>query len=291
MAPSRASPWKISLRCAGGYRLDTLTKNVKMRSPMLRLLHKRLDRGLAPKRVEYSFEYTANWEIARRRAGSLEIDFPGSVDTILLERLLDELRLEGDTYAQTQQAVLLRCLALDEAWRQGMVPTSSMIHSSADRFRRDKGIDGEEAFARWLTENHLRHEEFLELMEDQARLEWIQSMTGIEVMAHVPDHLRVAGHYARLAKRARDKQRSLGLVGLDSPSPLNVDLTEDELLRWYFEERLGRRVASDVADYSRRAGFSDEVNFRRAVMREYLYVSRDKDVLGNPVAERSAGEV
>lgn len=175
---------------------------------MLRAIRSWLDAGLPAKPVQYSFEYTANWEIARCRAGNLHVDSTPQGEMVLLERLLDELRLEGDICTSTHRAVLLRFLALEEAWRLGMVPTSAMIRGVAQRFRHDKEIVDEEGFERWLVENNLSFEEFLELMKDQARVEWVQDLAEMEAEALVPDHLRMTGHYARLAKRARDKQRA-----------------------------------------------------------------------------------
>jgi len=49
-------------------------------------------------------------------------------------------------------------------------------------------------------------------------------------------------------------------------------LTEHELLRWYFEQRLYRRVPADVPAYTRAVGFPDEEAFRRAVLRDFCYV-------------------
>jgi hypothetical protein len=181
---------------------------------MLRAIRSWLDAGLPAEPAKYLFEYTANWEIARCQAGSLHTDSQGSGEAIFLNCLLDELRLEAEICGPTQQAVLLRFLALEEAWRLGMVPTPAMIRAAAARFRQEKAIEEPEAFDRWLAENSLRFEEFLELMKDQARLEWVQNLARMEADALVPDHLRVTGHYARLAKRARDKQRALKSEGL-----------------------------------------------------------------------------
>lgn len=243
---------------------------------MLRAIRVRLDADLPAKQVKYSFEYTANWEIARCRAGSLHIDSTGHGDTILLERLLDELRLNGDIHARTHESVLLRFLALEEAWRLGMVPTSAMIRSAEEDFRHEKAIEEQEPFERWLGENNLNFGEFVELMKDQARLLLVRDLAEMEADALVPDQLRLTGDYARLAKRARDKQRALESEGLQYADLQRACLTEDNLLRWYFEERLSRPVVSDLARYCRLAGFADGNSFRRAILREYCYAHERK---------------
>jgi hypothetical protein len=48
-------------------------------------------------------------------------------------------------------------------------------------------------------------------------------------------------------------------------------MTEDELVRWYFEHCARLPVPTDVAGHLRAAGFSDLDEFRRIVWREYLY--------------------
>jgi hypothetical protein len=175
---------------------------------MLRAMRAWVIAGSPTKRVGYSFEYTSNWELARRRAGTLHIGSSGGGQTILLERLLDELRLDSNLYAQTQQAVLLRYLLLEEAWRSGIAPTPEMVRDAEKGFRSENAIEEQDIFNRWLTKNNLDSSEFLELMKDQARLECVQSLTRMEADALVPDHLRMGGDYARLAKAVHDKQRS-----------------------------------------------------------------------------------
>jgi hypothetical protein len=93
----------------------------------------------------------------------------------------------------------------------------------------------------------------------------------IAAAALVPDELRHTGRYAELAKRACDKQRTLEAEGIRYPKLADAGLTEDRLLRWYFEKRLGRSVPTDLAHYCRLAGFTDEDSFHRAILREYCY--------------------
>ncbi len=238
---------------------------------MLRIMRTRLEAGLVPKQVDFTFEYTANWEIARSRAGSLHLDPQGRRNVMFTERLLDELRLEGAAYEETRQAALVRFLAVEEAWRLGMVPVPEMIAAAGERFRRERGIEEQDRFERWLGENHLNQESFLALMRDEVCLEWVRDLAETETSGFATDHLRVRGHYSRLANRAQEKQRTLESRGLQNPGALDAGLTDEELLRRYFEERLGRPVAANLADYCHAAGYPDEGSFRRAILREYCY--------------------
>jgi hypothetical protein len=40
---------------------------------------------------------------------------------------------------------------------------------------------------------------------------------------------------------------------------------------WYFEDRLGREIPTDIEAHARAAGYADATSFRRAVWREHLY--------------------
>jgi len=245
---------------------------------MLRAMRALLEADPPPKRVQYSFEYTANWEIARSRAGHLQIDSGGRADTVFTDALLDELRLEGDTYARNRQASLLRFFMLEEAARQGMVPTREMVLAAAQHFRRDKEIEDQEKFQRWLRENGLSHDDFLDLMKDEALLEWVRDLTELDTAALLPDHLRMTSQYARLLSRAREKQHIMESEGGEYPSLLDAGLTEDELLRWYFENRLGQSVPADLPYYCRLDGFADVSSFERAILREFCYANRQPKV-------------
>jgi len=238
---------------------------------MLRLMRARLEAGFGRKQVRFSFQYTANWDVACSRAGVLQLDAQGGGGAMLADHLLDELRMEGESYERTRQAALWRFLALEEARRQGMIPGPERVAATGQLFRRTHGLEEPEAFARWLEANHLGREGFQTLMRDEACLERVRELAEGEAAELAADHLRMRGDYARLAKRAREKQRVLESRGMQNPAAADVGVSEEELLRRYFEERLGRPVATDLAQFWGEAGFEDEGSFRRAILREYCY--------------------
>lgn len=106
-------------------------------------------------------------------------------------------------------------------------------------------------------------------------MRWIMTVAEQDVINSLPDHLRIAGDYTRLLARARGKQSTLESSGLDNPSLADAQITEEELFQWYFENCLGRAVADDIETYARSVGFSDQEAFRRAVLREFCYSSRN----------------
>ncbi len=241
---------------------------------MLRAIRQRLADNPKPKSVIYSFQYTAMWDHARRHAGQLSLDGASSPDTVVLERLVDELRLDGEPYAHARQGALLRFLALEEARRLGMAVTPEILDATTDAFRRQRGLIEPTGLEGWREEQELDQDQFTRLMEDEARLRWLESLADRGLTSYRPDQLRVVGEYARLMARARDKQRVLEATGLHNPAVADSGLTEEQLLRWFFETRQGRPVVPDLQSYTRSIGFADEGAFRRAVLREYLYTAR-----------------
>jgi len=223
------------------------------------------------KMVRYSFEHTEVWERARRQAGSLPRGSQDDSEALRLDRLLDELRLEKNCFARARQDALLRFLAFEEADRQGFVPASEAVAEATEEFRREHGLHDAESLERWLDENHLDGEEFHRWMADEVRLRWVEDLAELEVSAHLLDHLRKTGRLSGLAARALDKDRRLRRMGLHNPGVTDTGKSQEELLRWYFEGRLGEPVPEDVADFARRAGFENEDAFLLALVRECCY--------------------
>ncbi len=241
---------------------------------MLRTIRERLATNPEPKRVIYSFEYTDMWDHACRYAGQFALEGGGPPATVVLERLLDELRLNGEVYVRARQGALLRYLAVEKAWQQGLSVTPEILNATTESFQRERGLLEVAQVDRWREEQHLDPDEFTRVMGDEARLRTLETGAEREVMSQISDHLRITGEYGRLLARARDKQCFLESSGYHNPDLADSGLTEGELLRWYFETRLGRPVVADVKDYARSMGFQDEEAFRRVILREFLYSVR-----------------
>lgn len=224
---------------------------------MLALIESRLAAGLEPKKVRYTFENSAMWEAAWRLAGESD----GS-DPVLLSAVLDELRLEGEPYLRVRQDALFRVLAIKHARVQG----SGDIHGAADTFWRDRQVADPVARAEWMRANRLDEVRLQALIADQSRVDWIKSLAQFEADGYLLDQLRASGDYPRLIERALAKQAAVG-------EGETVAIASDELLRWYFEGRLGRAVPTDMRDYCRELGFENADDLLRALTREHLFVA------------------
>ncbi len=238
---------------------------------MLRLMRRRLGEGLEPKTVSYTFEHTSMWESAWRQSGDLRFDSNAEPIVVALEPLLDELRLEGDHYGQHTLMALERFFAIQEAERLGMTVSNERRRKTEIVFRRERGLVDAAEVERWMNDNDLNDHQFDALMMDEARVRWVRQRVQFASLSCLPEQLRLSGDYPRLVARAVAKDRLLESLGLKNPCLEDADLTENQLLRWYFEELLRRPVPGDVNSYARNLGFASPDAFRRALLKEYLY--------------------
>lgn len=232
-----------------------------------------------PARVDYVFEPSEMWERAAVFALPPELGSADETPGFQRDALLDELRLDGLAYVRARRAGLVRMVALRECERQRLAPSDGARRQAADALRRRFGVFGREAIERWLADNDLTPTSFARLVDDEARLDQMETLAGSSADAHLVDHLRATGDYVRYAARARVKERVLAGTGLDQA---HVDeWTKFRLTVWYFEQHLGASVADDISAYAAEIGFPDLDAFYRALLREYVYVTRG----GRPAAD------
>ena len=236
---------------------------------MLKAIDDRLASRLEPKRVQYAFENTWMWESAWRLAGDAD-----QKDPVQLEAVLEELRLEGDRFLSTQQAAMLRSLAIKQSYVQGLGETDGQIALAATRFWSAQHVADEDDKEGWLRDNDLDELRLAGLLDDEARLAWIKSRGTLDASGFMVDQLRVSGDYPRLTARARDKQQALAARGLEDAGAADAGLDLVELLRWYFEDRLGRPVPHDLNDYCRTYGIASLAELERTLGREFCYLNR-----------------
>lgn len=238
---------------------------------MLRLVGRRLAEGLKPKRVSFSFEHTAMWESVLRQDRDLRTNQQAESDGVPLESLLDELRLKGDQYQQSLLLALERFFAIREADRIGLNITDESRADAETTFRRERDFQGAAQVERWMKENGLDRNGFEALMRDEARVKMVHKRVRLVSGSCLPDQLRLSGDYPRLLTRAAKKERLLKSFGFKNLSLEHAKVTEEELLRWYFEQVLGRAVPADPSVYAQSLGFGNSHAFRRALLREYIY--------------------
>ena len=243
---------------------------------MLRTIRDRLASGLAPKTVRYAFENSSMWESAWRLAGESD-----ESDVILLDSVLDELRLEGEAYLRVQQAAMARVLAIKHSYVQGMAQGGPQRVLAERRLWSRHNVATADDRRHWMEANHIDDARMQGLLEDEARVGWITSLADLDAKGYVLDQLRVSGDYPRLVERLRAKHAALAAEGMEDPTLEAAGLTVDELHRWYFEERLGRAVPADLYAYIANVGYIGLAAFHASVLREFCFVK------GSPVKTRT----
>jgi hypothetical protein len=240
---------------------------------LLGVMRERLAGGLSLKPVRFSFEYTAYWDRMQRATGASPSG-PNDELALLPELLLEELRIAADVFQRARAGAMLRFFELESARRHGVKVPVDMIQLVGDTFRSDRGLLHADDVEEWSRDNDLRPGGFAQLMDEEAQRRRIEALFESSALDHVQNYLRVTGEYSRLVARAREKQRMLESRGQVDPSAEALGLTEECLWSWYFEERLHRPVVPDLAAYAHALGFSHVEALRRAVLREFCYVSQ-----------------
>ena len=237
---------------------------------MLEAMQALLANDPAPMRVGYALEWTRMWDdasaaaaAARPRVGDETLGW------VAHDRVLDELRLEADTYAAVRERALLRHLAGREAERRREPVDVAAAREVLGKLRARHGLFTRAELDRWLAENDLEAERLAWLMREEAQLRAISTTAtpGDQVL----DELRLRNAYVQFAERARRKQDLLRALALDQPRAEDAGIVPAQLLAWYFEGRLGERLPDDIEAAARELGFANRADLQRALLREWLY--------------------
>ncbi len=241
---------------------------------MLEAMRALLASDAGPMRVDYVFEWTEMWDDATATSAASRLsEADGTAAWLTEDRVLEELRLEADTYRGVHDRALLGLLAEREAGRRRQRIDRTALRQALGRLRARHGLFARADLERWLAANGMAPERLEPLLATQERLEAIRSLAAPGLRDRLLDELRLRGDYARLAARGRDKQERLAAQGLDHPEPEDAGVVPAQLLAWYFEGRLGRSLPDDIEAAARELGFADRTEFYRALLREYLYCS------------------
>lgn len=228
-----------------------------------------------PGKVNFEFEWTDMWDTAIAASPTIGLDPAGEAGAVPLDRLLDELRIDGDAYPTAKTAALARLLALQGADRRRLTAGRRAVGDAIDRLRVSLGLYRRAELDRWLVTNDLTAEDLERLMEEEARLEAYVALVEPTLGQTLVDQLRVGGGYPRLADRARRKHAVLTRLGRPDPQPADVGLTPPQLVRWYFAERRAQEAPEDLDDFVRALGFSDRTEFYRLLTRECLFLANE----------------
>jgi len=233
---------------------------------MLRLMKSHAEECRPPLEVRYSFEHTAAWEAARissrqGRSGAAKPAYDCSDHDVAV---IDELKLSG-TFGRACRAATTRALALELARQVDRRMEGAVLHEAIVEFRRERGLEQDEAFERWLEAQEIAS---LDFFKDEALVQMVSRMYEQQALRLLPDQLRATGEYGRLLDRARSKERALTSLG---SGHLPRELDDAELVAWYFQRHLRRRVPEDLSLYLHELGVASLADFVSTLTREYHY--------------------
>jgi hypothetical protein len=240
---------------------------------MLRRMRECLDSEPPPQTVSFSFAHTQAWDRLQQSAGELNIPGEDHEAGVLVDAILDEYRLErlDVGIAPALDAALAKYLANVLAQRERFIPDAESLKDTILAFRRRHQLFESWELDRWLEKQRLDRDHFLGLMQEVTRLQWVRSRAEGDLVGTLFDDLRLTGEYARLRDRADKKERMLATHGLEEPELARPDLSLSELVEWYFREQLGQPTPADIAVCAGQAGFADEDELKRALLREHCY--------------------
>jgi hypothetical protein len=247
---------------------------------LLRILEERSREGFEPKHAFFTFQHTDVWDYLTAHVGDLAQGREDSgSDTVLLDRVLDEVRLCGPEYARSvYDGAMARHFALAETRRSGLSSTPETLSETIAAF----GLGSERELAEWQHEQGLDENQVLQFFEEEDLLRRLRARGGDhDRLRMVPNYLRREGSYPYLLRRAQDKQSVLADDGLQNPTLSDAGFASvEELIRWYFEQVLARPLASDGITGARQLGFVHVKQLEMALLREYLYRQQQSTIAG-----------
>jgi hypothetical protein len=231
---------------------------------MLREMRGFLAGDPAPQRVSWSMSDTAMWEVAKRRADAMPPGDGAAGSPLLLERLLDEIRLLGpDAFDAACCRSLLRVFAADFARREGAAVDRDRLNGAVAEFRVSRNLGQDIELTQFLAGNDMSAEDLQRLIATEKMVRWACGQAEPDAFGGFLDDLRLSGEYPGLASRARAK--------LDYDAIPGGPAEEQAAIQWFFAERRGTAVPDDLTGYARSCGFPDEQAFRTAVRHDYRY--------------------
>lgn len=231
-----------------------------------------LEDGLEPFRPTWALQRTRYWEEARRSVELAGSNASGPTADAALEAVLDEARLHPDGYRRLADRSLLTALARNAAASAG-VDVSPWAHEAAlEEERKARGLLEPEDVDTWLDESDLDRADLPEIGRRLAVLRWARDAHRDAVVGEMTLAVRSDDTYAALAGRAERKREVLASLPSDRATP-----GDEELVAWYFRERLGQEVPLALDAWATANGWRHVTELVRALRSEWWFVSKEAD--------------
>ncbi len=206
--------------------------------------------------ADFHFEWTNVWDRAYQLYGPANDTGAGKE-----RHILDELRLDPDTYTRYKRQALLHHLARNPATTQ---PTAAEVKSALRQFKADNRLSTRKEIGSYMENCGLDESSLTQLLEDAARVTQLQqSTTGLQT--GIVNQLKLDGRYTALHQSVCEKQTMLSAAGniADPPPP--------QVLAWYFTHKLGTPIPRPLGSHLSKIDLPDSDDFYRLISEDYLY--------------------
>lgn len=218
----------------------------------------------------FVFSHTEAWQelyvaVSERRTETRSVTSTGPA-----ESWYDEVLVAVDSEE------LLRA-ALGRALSERVAPESArnspaLVAAAEERFRRARGLMTPEDYRAWLTAQGLHSDaQAIRVFASNGLQHRARLVLNVETKRHLITELQARGRWRALQERAASKLRALESCGLSTPTLTDVDISEDQLWSWFFQELHRNAVPSDLHCHAEERGIDLE-QLRRAALREYCMV-------------------
>lgn len=214
-------------------------------------------RGAAQAPPDFHFEWTENWHNASWRNETARISNKATAEEAAI---LDEVRLRGD-YARLRREALLRLLARgDDA-----APDRLAVRRAMGEFRSRRRLMRQTDVIDWIHKNGTDLAGLERMIEDDAAVETLARDRDAELHRGMLDRLRELELYPGYRENALARRGH-------SPS-LSAPMPRALLAAWFFEERLGRAIPRDIADYATSIGLPGVDKFYDLLAHGYAFAA------------------
>ncbi|HEX3291355.1 MAG TPA: TfuA-like protein [Gaiella sp.] len=227
--------------------------------------------GLDAPCPEWTLQRTRYWEEARHTVEVVSATGSGARSAAAAdeerEAILDELRLDPEAYRRLLDRSLLTALARNAAAAVGVDVSGWAQETALGADRRRRGLLEPEDLDAWLAARDLGRTDLPAVSRRLAVLRWAEEAHRDAIAGEVALALRSDTPYAALAERAERKRRELAA----QPMGCAADVSDNDLIAWYFEECLGAEVPVALDAWATAHGWRRVADLVRALRAERTF--------------------
>ena len=216
--------------------------------------------------ADFRFEWTDLWDQAMREWDAE--GHPLSATRDIASAVIDELRLDADTYVAIRSQALARAAVL--ARTDGKLVDRSAKLGQLARLREKLGLLRKSDFDAWVARNGLDDKSLEALLEAEARLAGARALPPALIDRETLAVLQLSDNYAGFAERARRKRRVFEATAF-TEAGLPHGVTIPVLLNWYFVKRRKQPVPDNLDALIEEIGLASRTAFYRLLAAEYVY--------------------